>query len=309
MNIDRTSVEGTAAASDPRRVTLASPPPVSRRHDPRFTDPARKQQLAAAFLSQGTEYDDLRPGYPDVIVDQVLAAASRDSGQRGRLRVVDMGAGSGKLSLAFVGRGCAVTAVDPSAQMLLVAKAAGPKTRDNTTRAAVGPHALGGTLTTRVASAEDTGLASGCADLVTAAQAWHWFDPAAATAEALRLLDPEGPGMLALVWNTLDVSIPWVHRYSRIAHAGDVQRDGFRPAIGEGMRLEARHVHRWVDPRTTLEAIDLAKTRSYYGAAPAERRAKVLDNLDWYLHEHLGHEEGSVIELPYRTDLFLYSRQ
>ncbi len=318
---------------DPRRVTEAPAPPVSRRQDPRFSDPHRKAQLAQAFMGQGPDYDHLRPGYPPEIVDLILAAApqpmpapERAPGSAAgpasgpttgsRYSAVDLGAGTGKLSRALAQRGLAVTAVDPSADMLAVAVRSGEDAGECvTSEGGRGAETVGpcpaGEVTTLVASAEHTGLPAGGAQVVTAAQAWHWFDPGAATDEVLRLLAPPSPGgadggILALVWNTLDVAISWVHRYSRIAHAGDVQRDGFLPTVGAGLALTSRHTHRWGDPRTTWDAIDLAKTRSYYITAPEEHRARVLDNLDWYLHEYLGHEPGSTIELPYRTDLFLY---
>lgn len=164
--------------------------------------------------------------------------------------------------------------------------------------------AAAGPIRTHLASAEDTGLPAASADLVTAAQAWHWFEADRAAAEARRLLRPDG--VLALLWNTLDVQIPWVHRYSRIMHAGDVQRDDFSPPMTGDFTLLERKVMRWEDPRTTGELIDLARTRSYVITASEATRAKVLANLDWYLHEHLGHERGAVVGLPYRTDLFLY---
>ncbi|MCG7311185.1 class I SAM-dependent methyltransferase, partial [Brachybacterium sp. ACRRE] len=139
------------------------------------------------------------------------------------------------------------------------------------------------------------------------AQAWHWFDTEAAGAEIARILRPGG--VLALLWNSLDVQIPWVHRYSRIMHAGDVYRDDFSPPITPHFTLRERIVRHWEDPRTTHELIDLARTRSYVITAPPERREKVLANLDWYLHEHLGHTPGSEVGMPYRTDLFLFAAE
>lgn len=267
-------------------------PPVSRRDNPHFADPKRKQHLAQAFLTQGARYDHLRPGYPPEIVDRIMGAAVQElpPAERQLFQVVDLGAGTGKLSRALAERGALagrdlhVIAVDPSEDMLR--------------------HAGHPRITPRVATAENTGLPAHSADLVTAAQAWHWCNTEAASAEVRRILRPHG--LLALVWNTLDVSIDWVHRYSRIAHAGDVQRDGFRPAVGPGLTLLDHHVHRWTDPRSTTDAINLAKTRSYWITAPPARAQKVISNLDWYLHEHLGYAPGSTIELPYRTDLFLY---
>ena len=266
-------------------------PPVSARDEPRFRDGARKQTLAAAFQEQGADYDRLRPGYPAAVLAAMLAPlADRTPPLRG----IDLGAGTGKLSWALAERGLAVTAVDTSGAMLEVARS----------RDADGSVAPAGTLTTRLAPAESTGLPAGSAELVTVAQAWHWFDAEAASVEVARLLVPGG--VLALVWNMLDVTIPWVHRLSRIMHAGDVHREDFAPSVGPELELLGREVHQWEDAMATQDVIDLARTRSYVITAPEERRAKVLANLDWYLHDHLGHERGATVGVPYRTDLFLY---
>jgi len=279
-------------------------PPISARDEPRFRDGARKQALAGAFQGQGADYDRLRPGYPPAALEAMLAAladapaplsgtASTSDGTpsadaASSLRAVDLGAGTGKLSWALVERGLEVTAVDTSEAMLETARRRGAR----------------GALATRVAPAEATGLPAASAELVTVAQAWHWFDAEAASAEVLRLLAPGG--VLALVWNMLDVTIPWVHRLSRIMHAGDIHREDFDPTVGPGLELTGRRAFTWEDPMPTQDVIDLARTRSYVITAPEERRQKVLANLDWYLHDHLGHARGARVGVPYRTDLFLY---
>ena len=259
-------------------------PPISGRDQPRFRSAARKAALAAAFQEQGEDYDRLRPGYPDAVLEVILAQIP--AGPDGGARAIDLGAGTGKLSCSLLDHGLEVTAVDTSAPMLETALRRGP------------------TLTTRLAAAESTGLPSGSAELVTGAQAWHWFDAQAAPAEVVRLLAPGG--VLALVWNMLDVTIPWVHRLSRIMHAGDIHREDFLPTVGAGLRLVERGVHQWEDPMPTQDVIDLARTRSYVVTATAAQRSTVLANLDWYLHDHLGHGRGTVIGVPYRTDWFLY---
>ncbi|MGY5765444.1 class I SAM-dependent methyltransferase [Brachybacterium sp. DNPG3] len=225
--------------------------------------------------------------------DSDRASADRAAGSR---VVVDLGAGTGKLSLALASRGTEVIAVDPSESMLRVLG-------DSAVPDGV-PGGARGSVRTVVGTAEATGLADGCAEAVASAQAWHWFDTEAASAEARRLLKPGG--VLALVWNTMDVQIPWVHRFSRIMHAGDVQKDDFAPPVAAGFELVERIVVRWEDPMPTQDLIDLARTRSYVITASEATRAKVLGNLDWYLHEHLGHAPGDVVGLPYRTDLFLF---
>lgn len=310
-------------------------PPVSARDEPRFGSDERKGALAAAFQDQGEDYDRLRPGYPPAVLDAILAtlpgAEPRSALPR---RAIDLGAGTGKLSWALAERGLDVTAVDTSRAMLETALRRAPSggsadptdssgslasadlTVSSGSLASAEPADSSGSadaagaalaaprLATHVASAEDTGLPAASAELVTVAQAWHWFDAQTASAEVTRLLTPGGT--LALVWNMLDVTIPWVHRLSRIMHAGDIHREDFSPTVGPGLELLQRSVHQWEDPMPTPDVIDLARTRSYVITASEERRAKVLANLDWYLHEHLGHAPGSIIGIPYRTDLFLY---
>ena len=263
-------------------------PPISARDEPRFGSAERKRTLASAFAGQGADYDRLRPGYPDAVLDAMLAPLA---GSAPTLRAIDLGAGTGKLSSALAERGLEVTAVDTSEAMLEVARA-----RGGTITA--------GSLATRLARAEETGLPAASAELVTVAQAWHWFDAEEASAEVARLLAPGG--VLALVWNMLDVTIPWVHRLSRIMHAGDIHREDFAPTVGPELELTDRRAITWEDPMPTQDVIDLARTRSYVITAPEERRQKVLANLDWYLHDHLGHARGARVGVPYRTDLFLY---
>lgn len=239
---------------------------------PRLHD-SRRVHLAGGYLDGGAQYDRVRPGYPAAIVDWLIPS--------GASAAADVGAGTGIFTAELVKRGLQVTAVDPSADMLGVLSAKLP------------------TVTARVGTAEATGLAASTLDLVTIAQAWHWVDPAAATAEAARILAPGG--RLALIWNQLDVSLPWVHRLSRIMHAGDVYKPDHRPAIGpECGGLEQRSA-RWTQPLTTSDIVDLAKSRSYYRRASPEIRTRVETNLDWYLHEHLGFAVDTEVELPYFT--------
>ena len=146
---------------------------------------------------------------------------------------------------------------------------------------------------------EATGLADAAFDVVSVAQAWHWCDPLPASTELARILRPGGT--LGLIWNQLDTSVPWVHRLSRIMHAGDVYKPGFRPVVGPEFEGLESHVTRWEDSLSTADIMELTKSRSYYLRAGEATRSKVLANLDWYLHEHLGHAAEEDISLPYLT--------
>jgi SAM-dependent methyltransferase len=196
-------------------------------------------------------------------------------------QAADIGAGTGKFTELLVQRGLDVTAIDPSADMLEQLRSALP-----------GVTAMEGT-------AEATGLADSAFDVVTVAQAWHWCDPLRASTEIWRILKPGG--VLGLIWNQLDTSVPWVHRLSRIMHAGDVLKPDFRPPIGPEFVELGSQLTRWDDPVTPLDIMELTKSRSYYLRAGESIRAKVLRNLEWYLFEHLGHTPDEMLALPYLT--------
>lgn len=240
----------------------------------------RRQELGQSFQDGGEHYDRVRPGYPADSADWLIPAGARDA--------ADLGAGTGKFTALLVQRGLRTVAVDPSPDMLEQLRLALP-----------GVTAVEGT-------AEHTGLDSEAFDLVTVAQAWHWCDPLLASTEAARILRPHG--VLGLIWNQLDTSIPWVHRLSRIMHAGDVHKPHFRPPLGPEFTGLESHLTRWEDPVTTQDIMELAKSRSYYLRAGEATRAKVLGNLDWYLHEHLGHSDGQVLPLPYLTQSWRATR-
>lgn len=235
--------------------------------------PERREELAAAFLSGGELYDRVRPGYPEHSASWLIPADAHD--------VVDLGAGTGKFTERLVERNLKVTAVDPSADMLGQLSNQFPQVQ------------------TMIGSAEQFGAPTESADAVFVAQAWHWFDAVAASAEIARVLRPGG--RLGLLWNQLDVRIPWVHRLSRIMHAGDVHRPEATPVIGPEFGPATAQLSHWSQEMTTEELIELVKSRSYYLRASEQNRSRVLSNLDWYLFEHLGYQPGQLLELPYLT--------
>lgn len=100
--------------------------------------------------------------------------AQRGIGRPGQ-RIADLGTGTGVLARGFAAAGCVVTGVDIAPELLTLA--------DRQDR---------GSVTYRLAPAEDTGLPGAAWDVVSAGQCWHWFDRERATAEARRLLVPGG---------------------------------------------------------------------------------------------------------------------
>jgi SAM-dependent methyltransferase len=161
------------------------------------------------FSAVAGQYDAVRPRPPQDLIDVITQWAGAD-----RPDVVDLGAGTGLSALAWAGRAAAVTAVEPSAGMRAVAE-----------RRIAGAAAESGTrFTVRDASAEATGLPDGCADVVTASQAMHWFDPDRTLPEIARLLRPRG--VLAAYDCDWPPCIDWETgaAWARVANRVDAER-------------------------------------------------------------------------------------
>lgn len=142
---------------------------------------AQMQQRSRSFDAWAVDYDRYRPGYPQTLFDHVANRLDLPADAR----VADLGAGTGKAALAMARRGWRVTAIEPGQGMLdvLGAQAAAAQVR----------------VEARRASAEETGLDSVSVDLVTAAQAFHWFDKEKAMPEIARIVRPGGG--VAVFWN------------------------------------------------------------------------------------------------------------
>ncbi|MCH6196154.1 class I SAM-dependent methyltransferase [Corynebacterium mastitidis] len=246
----------------------------SRAQRPRFRDTEQRLALARAFGTGANEYHDARPSYPPEVTDLLDGAGT----------VVDIGAGTGKLTAALARRH-AVLALDPSAEMIRLAARYAPAWQ---------------------ATAEHTGLADASVDAAACAQTWHWVNVPLACAELDRIVRPGGVVLLA--WNTIDVSDPWVLRLTRIMHAGDVLRPGFLPEIAAPWAIAREVRTAWTDALTPPEIIALARTRSYWLRSPQRVRRRVQENLEWYLYEHSRYRPDSVVALPYRCDAFVLSR-
>jgi SAM-dependent methyltransferase len=169
------------------------------------------------FSPVAAAYARGRPSYPPELVDWVV----REGGLRPGARVVDLGCGTGLAARLFAARGLAVVGVDPSAEMLEQARAAG-----------------GGPRYVR-ATGEASGLAGGCAALVTVAQALHWFDLPRALGEFARLLQPGG--CVAAFWNERRDN-PLMRAYDELLlrHAAQFRDRHYSQGVLAGLRDDPR---------------------------------------------------------------------
>lgn len=264
-------------------------------------DPAR----ARGFDAWAGDYDRFRPGYPDALFESI---AEQLPLPRVPL-VVDLGAGTGRASLAMAGLGWRVTAVEPGKPMLDLLRA---RATDD-----------GLLVSTVQASAEETGLDPASADLVTAAQAFHWFDKERALSEMARILKPAGG--LALFWNVRDAErSPFLADYAELLKrsAGSSEDPGIGRYEAGGQdetrqAIEAHsaafeppqltQLHHQV-PMTGEEFIGMAFTASYVrvGRTPEQMDRFRLD-LAALLGRH-GLNNGQAFPVPYRLDLWTARR-
>lgn len=150
----------------------------------------------AGFDAGAETYERGRPTYSVDTVDWVVRTGRLGPGKT----VVDLAAGTGKLTRLLVPSGARIVAVEPVTGM-----------RDQLRRLLPQVEALEGT-------AESIPLPDHSADAVTVAQAFHWFDGDKALAEIHRVLIPSG--RLLVIWNRRDATRPIQAEFNRIVNAG-----------------------------------------------------------------------------------------
>lgn len=251
----------------------------SQANHPVFRSARQRGVSAGAFVEGADRYHDVRPSYPAEVLELVGSPTGL---------VLDLGAGTGKLTASLASRGLKLLACDPSAEMLHQAHLACPD------------------IPLWQATAEATALREDSVEVVTCAQTWHWVEHRAASRELDRVIQPGGH--LVLAWNTIDVADPWVLRLARIMHSGDILKEGFTPPLAAPWQVTYAITKRWSTPMSFADILALTATRSYWLRSSHAVRAKVQANLEWYFFEHSGFPADVTIELPYRTDAFVARR-
>lgn len=231
---------------------------------------------ALSFGKVAAMYDRGRPTYPREAVSWLIGEEPTS--------VLELGAGTGKLTEVLVSMGHDVFATDPDEAMLDVLSAKLPDVRAT------------------VGSAEQIPAPDGSYDVVVAAQAYHWFDRASALPEIARVLKPGGH--LALVWNERDERIPWVRKLGRLIHKPAGEQPNALGAIDDSALFSAvdqtQFRHWQVVDRASIQ--DLVLSRSTIAVlSEEERERKRAEVVSFYDHYGRGMDG---MQIPYNAFCF-----
>ncbi len=256
-------------------------------------------ERARSFGAWADDYDRYRPDYPAELFEMIQARL----GLPDTPDVADLGAGTGRASIAMARRGWRVTAIEPDEHMRWALRDRLPAT--------------GLRIATVTAGAEATTMPDASVDLVTAAQAFHWFDHVRAVPEMARISRARGGA--AVFWNVRDESRSgFLAAYAALLQRhlpGDPLESGMLADRSDSPGLLAAGGWFDVDDRIELQHerqmspndfIGLAYTASYvraelHGAAEVRFRTELRELVD-------EHARDRRLEVPYRLDLLLGHR-
>lgn len=229
---------------------------------------ATPAQRARSFGGWAQAYDLARPGYPDAALAWLLPPGAQ--------RVLDVGAGTGKLTAALVARGLEVVAVEPDPQMLAVLREHHPG------------------LQAFEATAEELPLSAAEVDCVLAGQAWHWFDHAPARAEFRRVLRPGG--WVGLVWNVSAATQGWQHEVDALMPDFRADEADWSPPDLTGAGVE-RHDVPWSQEVTPAELRAEYATHSAVALLPRAERELLLDQAERLVRAEADRRGRATVEL------------
>ncbi len=221
-------------------------------------DEVRRQ--ARSFGSVADRYDRGRPGYPTPAVRWLVG--------RETATVLELGAGTGKLTAELVAQGYDVHATEPDPEMLAVLRKRLPD------------------VPTSEAGAEEIPLPDRSVDVVVVGQAFHWFDHDLALPEIARVLRPGGA--LAAAWNNRNARIPWVRKLWDLLGDQPMVRQGTDNATDALVQsdlfgfVDRQDFPYWQDINRE-SILDLVASRSYVATLDEDARAaKLAEVLAFY---------------------------
>lgn len=251
--------------------------------------------LRAAFDNVAALYDEVRPGYPDVIVEAIVER----SGLPAAGRILEIGCGTAQITRPFAERGYAILALELGPALAALAA-------EHLT-----PYPL---VRVQNVAFEDWPVERGAFDLVLSAQAFHWIEPAFGLANAADALKPEGA--IALVWHLDRSEHTDFYRATRPLYErflpSDAQRSHVDPLEQRAMRYHdalsqsqrfaglATLRHRWQRQYTGEQFLKLLHTFSNHQALPEPAKTQFFQGMQAELARF-----GNVVTRHYETLLLV----
>ncbi|RJO72069.1 class I SAM-dependent methyltransferase [Nocardia panacis] len=216
---------------------------------------------AGSFGAHAADYERHRPDYPVAGIRWALESAPPGG------TLLDLGAGTGKLTGGLRAMGYRVIAVEPDADMRAELTAKYPD------------------IPVYSGTAESIPLPDAVVDAVAVGQAFHWFDKARAFPEIARILRPAG--VLAALWNDSDRTVDWVRDMERLADEGEdpnpaVEDLPAHPFFPSSERRDFAHSQR----RTADSLTAQLGTHSALLILPEQERTEMLRRVLTYLRGH-----------------------
>jgi len=230
-------------------------------------------------------YERARPEYPA----EAIAWLAQQLDLRAGRTVLDLGAGTGKLTRALVSTGARVIAVEPGEAMLAQLRRVVPG------------------VEARIGAAEAIPLPDGSMDAITVGQAFHWFRHDEAVPELHRVL--KAGGAVALIWNSRDQEHPLQRQVSELIAPfvpyGRPPVGSSVPALATGGLFEPadRQTFRFAQRLTADQLVERLASISFVAAAPADLRAELEAKLRAVAATH-----GGDVEFPYLTEVYVSRR-
>jgi len=232
-----------------------------------------KRVRGMSFGAAAPAYERARPSYPPAAVDWIVPA--------GVHRVLDVGAGTGKLTRQLLDRGLDAVAVEPLREM-----------RAEFARMLPGAEIVEG-------YAEEMPFPDDSFDMVVFGHTWHWVDSTLALPEVIRVL--RGGGWLAAIWNIRDLREPWFAELERIMQQGPHRVPDTAPVFGEPFGAVERFELEWTERLTPEQLLDLVASWTYVITLAEEQRAEVIARARVLIETHPALAGRREIMAPYVT--------
>jgi SAM-dependent methyltransferase len=245
----------------------------------------------AGFDLAAEAYERGRPEYPP----EAVAYLVRELGIGPGCRVVELGAGTGKFTRAIVATGAGVVALEPTRAMRLVLH-----------RQLPGVPVLAGV-------AERIPLRAGAAEVVVAAQAFHWFASRPTVDEMVRVLSPSG--RIGLVWNVRDESLSWTAKLGALINSHETGTPAYKRVQWKSVfqhrsdLTELTHREfRFTQPLDREALLDRVLSVSFIALLPEAERLAIARGVGELLDSEPATRGRHILELPYRTDVYTCHR-